>query len=135
MSLQSLLARGTTDPDLKDTISRLLREAIVETDQALTNDFLRLFPRNAGAVSRLNDRTISAILKSEDKESTGKAPLSVKRCLQGTTVLLTLVDPSRENMWMSNLGDCRAGESALLASHHSIPSHFSLYRTIRVRSC
>jgi len=32
----------------------------------------------------------------------------VTRIMRGTTALITLVDPQRENLWVANLGDCQA---------------------------
>ncbi len=37
------------------------------------------------------------------------AAMTVKRCLQGSTVIVTLTDPSKHNLWMANLGDSQAG--------------------------
>ena len=118
-SLRSLLVRipPTSLADLQDPISRILRDAIIDTDRTLTSEFARLFPQNADALARMSDRTVNAILNSASihnvngsSSSSGGTPLALKRCMQGSTALMTLVDPSGKHMWMANLGDCRAGE-------------------------
>ena len=34
---------------------------------------------------------------------------AVTRCLQGSTVIVTLTDPSKHNLWTANLGDSQTG--------------------------
>ena len=71
------------------------------------------------AVSGLLSDCIAASLQSmssaqirhlfQDRASGPRNLTAVTRCLQGSTVILTLTDPSRHNLWVANLGDCQAG--------------------------
>ena len=110
-SLRSLLLRISPNSigENHEAISRILRDAIVETDRALTNDFVRLLPQGGDAVSRTSERAIRAALNSGSLGIEG-TPLALKRCMQGSTALLALVDPTEKHMWVANLGDCRASE-------------------------
>lgn len=110
-SLQSLLVQlpPNSIDENHEAISRILRDAIVETDRALTSDFVRLFPQGGDAISQMSERAIRATLNTGSRcyEDT---PLALKRCMQGSTALLALVDPTEKHMWIANLGDCRASE-------------------------
>lgn len=106
-----MLARGSAS---SDSISRILSEAIIEVDHALMRDFQRLFPGGRDDFARLSDKQIDAVTKSKS----GTCSQSVLRCMEGSTALLTLIDPSGTHIWVANLGDCRAGKIIL-------PSKFS----------
>ena len=82
-----------------DEISRALGRAISGFDDSITSDFMAMFPNG---VDRLNPRQLRAVMTTPDR-------LKLLRCTRGTTVLVTLLDPSRERLWVANLGDCEAG--------------------------
>lgn len=102
-TLYTALASGTAS---SSTISRLLSEAIVDVDHAITREFQRLFPGGRESFARLSDQQIASAMKSKG----GAVSRSALRCMQGSTALITLVDPSGTNLWVANLGDCRAGK-------------------------
>lgn len=102
-TLQSTLTNGTASPA---SISGLLRDAIIETDNAITNEFLRLFPEGREGISRLSDREIESRVRNNDRITHP----AIRRCMSGSTALLSLVDPTKTQLWVANLGDCRAGE-------------------------
>ncbi|KAL5528158.1 hypothetical protein ACEPAF_7294 [Sanghuangporus sanghuang] len=100
-TLHGTLARG---PASSATISHILSEAIIEVDHALMRDFQHLFPGGRDELARLSDNQIDAMTKTK----TGTYSQSVLRCMEGSTALLTLMDPSGTHIWIANLGDCRA---------------------------
>jgi pyruvate dehydrogenase phosphatase len=100
--------------------------AISEVDDAITRDIVGLFPAGpkyppselVGAglgglvpqirqIEELSDDQIDAIVN--DMESGGVNNAKVLRGLRGSTALVSLVDPSGENLWVASLGDCQAG--------------------------
>ncbi|GLB37218.1 putative protein serine threonine phosphatase 2C [Lyophyllum shimeji] len=109
-----------------EAVSRILSDAISSLDDNLTNDLLDLFP-DVDAVSKLSDDEIRRTIN--DQESGGKKSSIVMRCMRGTTVLASLVDPTRSNIWVASLGDCQAAlgtrqadgrwETSVLSSYHN----------------
>lgn len=91
-------------------ISQLLSDAITEIDNVITQEFIRLFPDGRDGLSKLGDSELTSILS---RAQAGPHAQNISRCLQGSTALVTLVDPSGSNIWVANLGDCRAGASAI----------------------
>jgi len=59
-------------------------------DQIL-DDLLGLFPGVSDAINRLSDSEINSIIN--DSDSGGTNHTKVLRCMQGSTVLVSLVDP------------------------------------------
>lgn len=88
-------------------VSNILVRTIANFDEAILQDVLDLFPGGPDAIQLLSTDTISAIIN--DLESGGANHTKVMRCMHGSTVLVSLVDPVRENLWVASLGDCQAG--------------------------
>jgi pyruvate dehydrogenase phosphatase len=87
-------------------VSNLLSNAITTFDDTLTNDFKSLFsPGDIAALRRMDDGQIRRLFQSSQNR------LIATRCLHGSTALLSLTDPSRQHLWICNLGDSQAGES------------------------
>lgn len=103
-ALSAVLAKGSPSSAV---ISRLLHDAIIEMDNCITHNFTRLFPRKREELAQLSDEQIFSIM---NHPSAGSRSRNILRCLQGSTALLTLVDPSGSHLWVTNLGDCRAGK-------------------------
>lgn len=80
------------------TVSQILHDGIVSFDQAIVNDVLALFPGGIHTLMSLSDEQIRGIINDPygDFENYRKVQL----CLHGTTALVALVDPSRENLWI-----------------------------------
>ncbi|KAG6857253.1 hypothetical protein H0H87_007086 [Tephrocybe sp. NHM501043] len=120
-----LLLNSKEEPSVDD-VSQLLVDAISSVDDTITKEILGLFP-DVDSFATLSDDAIRAIIN--DKDSGGKNASMISRCLRGTTVLVSLVDPGRTNLWVASLGDCQAAlgihrpdghwESSLLSSFHN----------------
>lgn len=99
---QSLHAAISNSRDVPpEDITRLLSDSIVQLDSSLTSSLLDLFPGGVEGLMNLRDDEIRSIIDSP------AGNLALKG-LQGTTVLCTLTDPSRKNLWVANLGDSQA---------------------------
>ncbi|KAG6915392.1 hypothetical protein DXG01_011711 [Tephrocybe rancida] len=109
-----------------DAVSQLLMDAITSVDDKISKDVLELFP-DVNAFVNLSDDVVCAIIN--DQKSGGKNASVISRCMAGTTVLVSLVDPSLTNLWVASLGDCQAAlgihqydgnwETLLLSSFHN----------------
>ena len=100
-------------------------KAISEVDDAITRDIVGLFPggpeQTPGCqivdarslatqirqIEELSDDEIHAIVN--DMQAGGVNNAKVLRGMRGSTVLVSLVDPSGRNLWVASLGDCQAG--------------------------
>lgn len=87
-------------------ISNVLEEAIALLDDTMTQDLLRLFP-TPEIISTLSDAEIDSIIN--DADSGGANSTIVTRCMRGSTVLVSLLDPGAANLWVASLGDCQSG--------------------------
>lgn len=121
------------------SVSNLLSDVIISYDDSLTRDLYDLFPGGIEELTKLSDNEIKAVIC--DSVADGLNHAKVARCMQGSTVLLSLIDPDRNNVWVASLGDCqmvlgtRAGSSAdwevsiLSANHHAaLPSEIEALR-------
>jgi len=91
-----------------DLVRDILSSGITAFDNAIAGDVLELFP---GGIASLPDRTdeeIQAVVNDFASPSGGANHQKARLCLYGTTALVALVDPSHENLWVANLGDCEA---------------------------
>ena len=95
--------RAVPPPLIADVFS----SAIQAFDDAIANDVLELFPGGLGAVMKMPDEAIYAILN--DHATGGENFKKARLCMYGTTALVALVDPEHENLWLANLGDCQGG--------------------------
>jgi len=91
------------------SISNLLSEAIVSYDDSLTKDLYNVFPGGLEELGKLSDDEVKAVI--HDSATNGPNHTKVARCMQGSTVLVSLIDPNRDNIWVASLGDCQAGTS------------------------
>ncbi|KAI9462526.1 protein serine/threonine phosphatase 2C [Russula earlei] len=110
--VQQLLHKVMTGPGAPmpspDVVRDLLSSGITAFDNAIAGDVLELFP---GGIDTLPDRTdeeIQAVVNDFAGPSGGANYQKARLCLYGTTALVALVDPSHENLWVANLGDCEA---------------------------
>lgn len=89
-----------------ETISRLLSDALTKLDDTLTSELLLLVPEDVLGTSL--PPTAHAVQNLDPTLGlTG-------RCLGGATVIFSLLDPQKQNLWVTNLGDCQAGMCTLL---------------------
>jgi pyruvate dehydrogenase phosphatase len=91
-------------------ISDLLSQSITSFDNAIAQDVLDLFPGGLQNISAYSDAELRRVIN--DQHTGGENYYKVRLCVYGTTALVALVDPERENLWVANLGDCQAGASA-----------------------
>ncbi|KAG6862281.1 hypothetical protein C0995_015978 [Termitomyces sp. Mi166 len=81
-------------------ISEMLRSAIQQVDDRLTSRVLNLLPENMRGKDRVNsDHTLSEFPDADLQ--------LIAQSLGGATIVLSLTD-SKGNLWVANLGDCRA---------------------------
>jgi len=100
-----------------DLVCDILSSGITAFDNAIAGDVLELFP---GGIASLPDRTdeeIQAVVNDFAGPSGGANYQKARLCLYGTTALVALVDPSHENLWVANLGDCEAGTPSSFFPH------------------
>lgn len=101
--LSTLLA-GCLQPE-PSLISDILSRAISTFDAAIGQELINLFP-DQELLSRMSDKEIRAIINDSGRNS-----MPVALCMRGTTALISLVDPTKSNIWVASLGDCAAGET------------------------
>lgn len=94
------------------TISKILVQAISEIDDAITCGIKELFPGGPEEIAKMSDNEIDAIVN--DFETGGLNNAKVLKGMRGSTVLISLVDPAQQNLWVASLGDCQAGNVIIL---------------------
>jgi pyruvate dehydrogenase phosphatase len=109
-------------------ISGILSDCITRFDHSITNDFTRIFPGGPAALQGMSSTQIRHLF--QDRMMSGGGPpgsqqdlTAVTRCLQGSTVIVTLTDPSKHNLWIANLGDSQAGQLCCWSSIRLSLSH------------
>ncbi|KIJ45828.1 hypothetical protein M422DRAFT_226899 [Sphaerobolus stellatus SS14] len=102
-----------------EAVLSALEQAILEVDNQLITDLLNLFPGGLDGLHTLSQEEIDKIINDG-----GERLKKVHRCMRGTTVLVALIDPTGENLWIANLGDCEA----LLGT----PSQSNVWKTFRI---
>jgi pyruvate dehydrogenase phosphatase len=117
--VQEVLDKLVPTPDAPlpapDIVSDMLASRITAFDNAIAGDVLELFPGGIDLLPTRTDEEIQAVVNdfaSLSGGSNGTAGANYKKarlCLYGTTALVALVDPTHENLWVANLGDCEAG--------------------------
>ena len=70
-----------------------------------SKDLLDLFPGGEASIDKMSDEEIKAIINDG-----GRNAAIVSRCMRGTTLLIALIDPHYENLWVASLGDCVASK-------------------------
>jgi len=108
-SLQSLVSSPTGTVPSSELVSEALASAIRRLDASIRSDLFDFLPWDR--VCRLSpDQLGEHIQRHESKWEAISA-----RCTQGATVIFSLLDPSKRNLWIVNLGDSQAGEPLLHA--------------------
>jgi pyruvate dehydrogenase phosphatase len=112
-ALDSLL-RSFRGHGFSAAVSGVLSDCITRFDHSITADFTRMFPGGPVGLQSMSRAQIRHLF--QDRALGPRNLAAVTRCLQGSTVILTLTDPPKNNLWIANLGDCQAG---VLASTQS----------------
>ncbi|KZT35436.1 protein serine/threonine phosphatase 2C [Sistotremastrum suecicum HHB10207 ss-3] len=97
---------GIIEEPTVDQVSNALSETLVAWDDEIVADFLALFPGGVEQAENMPIEEIKALIN--DTEKGGENHYKVMKAIRGSTALLSLVDPKRENLWVANLGDCQA---------------------------
>jgi pyruvate dehydrogenase phosphatase len=102
-------------------VSNILVEAISEVDDDITRDIVGLFPNGPEETPRggfVDTRVLASQIRYIEELSDDQINTIVNdhinnarvlRGLRGSTALVSLVDPSGQNLWVASLGDCQAG--------------------------
>jgi pyruvate dehydrogenase phosphatase len=104
-ALESLL-RSFRGHGFSAAVSGILSDCITRFDRSITTDFTRMFPGGPAGLQGMSSTQIRHLFVSGPGSQNLTA---VTRCLQGSTVIVTLTDPSKLNLWIANLGDSQAG--------------------------
>ncbi|KAF9529315.1 phosphatase 2C-like domain-containing protein [Crepidotus variabilis] len=104
-------------------IAETLSKAISDFDDSIGEALLKLFPDKL-ALLDMPDEDVKSIINDG-----GPNAATVLHCMRGTTVLISVTDPSRKNLWVASLGDCAAilgtknengsWKSTILSSSHN----------------
>lgn len=89
-------------------VERLLQSTIAAIDDQMAADLVALFP-DQDALEMLSDEDVKRVINDSGENSA-----KVLKCMRGSTVLVSLLDPARKNLWVASLGDCQAGTSQLV---------------------
>ena len=76
-----------------------MKSSIEAFDKCIIDDLMSILPP---VIEEIEDEEAEKIANDE------KNTQIILRCMRGSTALIVLVDPSRENLWVANLGDCQA---------------------------
>jgi len=108
--LTDALAQLPSDTEIlaPEVVEKVLIGSIEDFDNAMLSELLEVFPGGPDEIEKLLNAEIAAVTNTPHNLP------KVVRGMKGTTALISLVDPSGENLWVASLGDCQAGESALI---------------------
>ncbi|OCH93119.1 protein serine/threonine phosphatase 2C [Obba rivulosa] len=94
-------------PPNPESISEIIAQAIIQFDDLIISRFLNVLPESYRAnLHNVNPSHIRQLIN--DKARGGQCYMRTAQAMGGTTALITLTDPRRENLWVANLGDCQA---------------------------
>lgn len=92
-----------------EVIAETISQAIVHFDELIISRFLNVLPEAYRTnLPTVNPGDIRQLIN--DRSRGGHCYLRTAQAMGGTTALITLTDPRRENLWVANLGDCQAGD-------------------------
>ena len=102
LHLENVLTRNQNPTP--SAISDALSKAIQVFDKSLEDDLKAAIPKN---FESLGDAELQAVIN--DQAAGGHVYTKVIRCMRGTCSVIVVIDPTKENLWSINLGDCEAG--------------------------
>ena len=95
----------TNDPNATpNAIGDAFSKAIQDFDKSLENDLKAVLPEN---FEGLSDEELQVVIN--DQTTGGLVYTRVIRCMRGACSVIAVIDPTKENLWIVNLGDCEAG--------------------------
>jgi pyruvate dehydrogenase phosphatase len=92
--------------DLGTVVPTVIQAALTAFEDGILGDLFALFPGGLGALEKMSEDEVKAIINDSDRGAVNST--KVLRCMRGCTALITLVDPTKENVWVASLGDCQA---------------------------
>ncbi|KAF8622365.1 hypothetical protein AX15_007095 [Amanita polypyramis BW_CC] len=106
---------GKATQDWCASVATVLHQSVTTFDELIVADLLKLFP-DPHSLNRFSDHEIRSIINDNGRNSA-----TIYRCMSGSTVLVSLVDPTRRNLWVASLGDSQAalGYKAADGSWHA----------------
>ncbi|KAH7888784.1 phosphatase 2C-like domain-containing protein [Phlebopus sp. FC_14] len=102
MSLQALLGSSPNSIPSPELVSEALSNSIRHLDDSIRSDLFDFLPSDQ--LARMCDAELCLHIR---RHSSDWNAISA-RCTQGSTVILTLSDPAKKNLWVVNLGDSQA---------------------------
>ncbi|KAI0371138.1 protein serine/threonine phosphatase 2C [Pilatotrama ljubarskyi] len=106
-SLAAALRSRPSSSALPSLVSGILKHTLEHLDGILVSDFLNLFPSAEPQKLRsLDSSRIKQVLSDTSEENSGY--WRTARAFGGTTALVSLVDPTKDHLWIANVGDCVA---------------------------
>ncbi|KAF8482702.1 protein serine/threonine phosphatase 2C [Russula ochroleuca] len=106
-ALESLI-RSFRGHGFSAAVSGILSDCITRFDHSITTDFTRMFPGGPAGLQGMSSTQIRHLFQDRMSGPGPQNLTAVTRCLQGSTVIVTLTDPSKLNLWIANLGDSQA---------------------------
>ncbi|KIK97221.1 hypothetical protein PAXRUDRAFT_10309 [Paxillus rubicundulus Ve08.2h10] len=102
ISLQALLSSSSDAVPSPELVSEVLSNAIRHLDDSIRSDLFDFLPGDK--LASMSDVQLRDYIQRHGSEwDTISA-----RCTQGATVILSLIDPLKRNLWIANLGDSQA---------------------------
>ncbi|KAF9227476.1 protein serine/threonine phosphatase 2C [Gyrodon lividus] len=102
MSLQALLSSCSDTVPSPELVSGALSNAIRHLDDSIRSDLFDFLP--CDKLTSMGDAALRDYIQRNESEW---GAISA-RCTQGATVILSLIDPLKRNLWIANLGDSQA---------------------------
>lgn len=110
--LESVLTTGldATPDAIGDTLSK----AVQVFDKSFENDLKTVIPEN---FESLSDEELQTLIN--DQATGGRVYNKVVRCMRGACSVIIVIDPTKEDLWCVNLGDCEVvlGEKGSSRNH------------------
>lgn len=103
MSLQALLSSSMDTVPSSELVSEALTNAIRHLDESIRSDIFDFLPYDR--LCELSPDQLRDYIQRHKSEW----EIISERCTQGATVIFSLLDPSKRNLWVVNLGDSQAG--------------------------
>lgn len=85
-------------------IGDAVSEVIQAFDKSLEEELKAAIPED---FESLSDEELREVIN--DQASGGHVHTRVLRCMRGACSVIVVIDPTKENLWSINLGDCEAG--------------------------
>ncbi|KAG1840888.1 hypothetical protein C8R48DRAFT_620673 [Suillus tomentosus] len=103
-------------------VSDVLTRAIFYVDEAIKRDFLEILPEQVDEIATISDITVKA--RVNDQSSGGLSYQKALRCFRGSTILLTLVNPTKKHLWVLSAESRRRDASSqwnasILSDNHN----------------